>query len=212
MLVHRGGVGVEAEWRCCRRPAPHCLCQAHHSLHRMRPQGGPTTLLQARAETVKRGVAVEMTRSCLLSPADPTQTYCHTPSPHPKLSQHPLQGSPDKPPQSWFSSNQSQEPWNPPATPFLCAQGREGKIHSPVRCGLHTNQRPLSSLRYLGNPGLHPVQIPSLGQLPRATPSPQVHPQACTTMHTIATTEAGLGLHKGLPTLFSSHTTFPGPG
>lgn len=167
--MHRGGVGVEAEWRCCRRPAPHCLCQAHHSLHRMRPQGGPTTLLQTRAETVKRGVAVEKTRSCLLSPADPTQTYCHTPSPHPKLSQHPLQGSPDKPPQSWFSSNQSQEPWNPPGNPIpLCTRERG---QDPFPCTVWPTHQPEA------------LELPALSGESRPPPSSNTIPRTAAQSH-----------------------------
>ena len=79
---------------------------------------------------------------------------------------------------------------------FPAHKGKRQKLF-PCACapGYRHQPEPPSSLRYLGNPGPHPAQMPSPGQLPRATPGPQIHPcvRVRARTHTITITQAGHG-------------------
>ena len=86
-----------------------------------------------------------------------------------------------------------------PRDPALLLTRERGQELFPCASapGYRRQPEPPCSLCYLGNPSPQPAQMPSPGQLPRATPSPQIHPcmQVCarTHTHTITITQTGHG-------------------
>lgn len=118
--------------------------------------------------------------SCLSSP-QPARIHWPAPSPHPKLS---IPTSSEKLSRQTSSFLDLLKPI--PGSLGLPATLFSSQAILPYVCSecLLTSRSPVSSLRYPGNPGPHPAQMPSPGQLPRATPRPpecsHMHARQCT--------------------------------